>query len=269
MGSKLARILYEIPRELQYLSIDTILFQEEIDTPEFFRDSGLHAVDIQNQYYCPFSDEYGFDLALSLVQDLQLNTLIILEGEPASGKSTLIRLVGFQLIEKRLPVLLINPQNFSKDTVKSLMYFEEKSKVEETPDIFAILENIHLFSSDQATQLKKILKMQSKIKYLLTTRSIKDTVLEEIVQQDKEYPNTNIVGLDKDGQALNRYMQLIKLFLMKNFPSINTYEIDQVIKRIKKSTKEILSFIQLHIRLLKPKKNYFYYGIHRQILMIY
>jgi len=145
------RILTEIglPKIEKFLQKDNKLF----NTPELFRSQGPLWVDFEKKYVYkpPDVDE--------IIKRLENENLIVIKGKPASGKTTILKNIGYELSKKYWDVYYIDLKTFQKQRLLEINKLKHG---------LIIIDDAHL----DLDLIEDILNNKPNAKLLIGTRDI-------------------------------------------------------------------------------------------------
>lgn len=228
-----------IPDSLQIFSFDKIIrYQEEIE-PKFFRQEGCLWTDIINEYIIPFLDSESLDLIVSILDELSEGKKILIHGGPSTGKTTLVRLIGLSLIKQNTPVILVNPSELDKEAMNAILQFEKQNNNSTINELVVIIENVHLATASEASNIKRFLRPYQRIKFLFTSRKGEISILKEnLLEIFQEEKKGIIFDLNSESDLNLRYHSIIENILNKSVPNLDKKEQGELITQIKNRTKK-------------------------------
>ncbi|MGB9793676.1 hypothetical protein, partial [Caldisericum exile] len=143
----------EILKKANLPRIENVLEKDERGDPKFFRPAGPLWIDFEEGYVYenPQVDE--------IIDKLKKEKIVIIKGKPASGKSVILKNIGYKLANEGAEVYFIGLKNFVRESILEI------SKISHG---YLIIDDAHL----DLRIIDNILLIRPKAKILIATRDI-------------------------------------------------------------------------------------------------
>jgi hypothetical protein len=149
------------PAEIDIPNIKSVLEKEKISEGEFFR--------IEPKW---IDFEEGFVVERKevdeIIRKLETDNIQLVVGEPASGKSVILKNIGFKLAKKGHSVYIIELKNWQQDSIES--YFKGACKIDDERTLI-IVDDAHLQLSNSSSGQGKSRGLREVVKRLLNLRN--------------------------------------------------------------------------------------------------
>jgi hypothetical protein len=206
---------------------------------DFFKDK-LEWIDFEEDY---FIERREVDEIIQKLEDIQL-----VLGAPASGKSIILKNIGFKLAKQNRSVYIIELKRYSKDKVE--LYFKNILKINNEDAIY-IVDDAHLFLKECENLILDFNSI-GKGKLIIGSRKAR-----EITEKgfEEEYSEIKYLIEKKKCtyiQAEDATEEIIRYFLKKKY-NLSHGIINIVSKDFKKYKKD-LWFLSWALKMYDPKK---------------
>ncbi|MGC9100018.1 MAG: hypothetical protein ACP5HC_01970, partial [Caldisericum sp.] len=143
----------EILKKANLPRIENVLEKDESTEPKFFRPAGPLWIDFEKGYVYenPQVDE--------IIDKLKKEKIVIIKGKPASGKSVILKNIGYKLANEGAEVYFIGLKNFVRESI---------SEIPKISHGYLIIDDAHL----DLKIIDNILLIRPKTKILIATRDI-------------------------------------------------------------------------------------------------
>lgn len=227
--------------------------------PKYFRKGGPLWIDFEkNLIYKPKQVD-------TIINQMAKEQLLVVEGPPASGKSVLLKYIGFELVtKKRFKVYYIGLKGIKSD-VELEIYLDEANKIEKSKTLF-ILDDYHLRVHICENFLKDYLsKGKKKNSILIGTRPISKPIFGTSEFKIEDLKKVKISPEDASNGIIKRYLK-------KNM-NIRDEEINDKLKSFKQYEKDLwyLSWALMTVKKEEGKTieiRQIHEGINERIRMI-
>ena len=244
-------IYRQFPLELLLYRFPKIMAYKERTIPEFSRKEGLLWADIQNNYFIPFTNDDEEDLVIKIISNLQNSEKILIIGNASTGKTSLIRILGYELLQRNIPVLLLSASDLDSDFLESLYEYDKIVKDKNYSEIVVIIENIHAATAEQLNILKLILRSVNKIQIVMTSRQSEIYLNSKDILKAFTSNGNEIIDLNSHTQLNFRAKSYIELILSQIFPSTNLINLQRFRDHLVSEIKGAWPLLQLEIGILK------------------
>ena len=154
-----------------------------------------------------------------IMRKLETDNIQLVLGEPASGKSVILKNIGFKLAKENKDVYVVELKRHSRDEVKR--YFEDIPEIKVEKTVF-IVDDAHLYLSDCESLLREFKNMNLKAKLIIGSRwhlswALKayypemDSVEEEEIYK-KIRDSIREIKFGKDESGKNKYLNAEDVF---------------------------------------------------------
>ncbi len=146
--------IYEIKELLKpkIPKIENVLGKEKYTEPQFFRSYGIQWIDFEKGYV-RHRKEVG-----EIIKRFEKEDIVAIKGKPASGKSIVLRSVGYELAKKRKEVYVIELKG-AKPMIEEVMKLR---------DCYLLIDDVHLDPS----YVDNLIRNLSNVKILLSSREM-------------------------------------------------------------------------------------------------
>ncbi|MFU2157725.1 hypothetical protein, partial [Caldisericum sp. AR60] len=143
----------EILKKANLPRIENVLEKDESTEPKFFRPAGPLWIDFKEGYVYenPQVDE--------IIDKLKKEKIVIIKGKPASGKSVILKNIGYKLANEGAEVYFIGLKNFVRESILEIPKISHG---------YLIIDDAHL----DLKIIDNILLIRPKAKILIATRDI-------------------------------------------------------------------------------------------------
>lgn len=239
--------------ELGPITIEKVLSKDLIESGEFFRKEPLW-IDFEQGFIIK-RDEID-----EIIEKIKSNKVQMLIGYPASGKSIVLKYVGYELAQNGSKVFFIDLQNHDIDEVSSLL--EEIDKAYETPII--ILDDIHIYldeckkiiktfeksakgrlivGSRISTRLdshpKYISEFENVVKTKIKAKPIADKIIEHFLQMGFDLDKSRIDRIASNLKTYKNDLWLLSWALLAYKPGREHVEKNEIFSKVMDSIKKI------------------------------
>ena len=230
-------ILHPITKEPVYIpTIQSVLRKEETSKGDFFK---------KEPEWVDF--EQGFIVERREVNEikkkLEKEKIQLVLGAPASGKSLVLKNVGFKLINEDKKVYLIELKKHPRDEIK--LFFDYIPKVDEESPIF-IIEDAHLYISECEGLIRNF-KGRGKGKLIIGSREM----IEGDPTQSSELERLSKTAMKIRAEDVTE--EIIKIFLKKLY-SLDEDKIRTVSGRFENFKKD-LWYLSWALKAYRPDKD--------------
>ena len=133
--------------------IDDILEKDSCKDPEFFRNAGPNWIDFEKGFVYERSE------VNKIIKELKNKDIVVIKGSPASGKSVILRNIGYKLTNEGADVYYIDLGKFLENQVGEI------SKISQG---YIIVDNVHL----NINFIEHLLVTKPKAKVIMASRDV-------------------------------------------------------------------------------------------------
>ena len=206
-------------------TIQSVLRKGEDIDGEFFRKKPLW-VDFEEGFIVERKE------VDEIIKGLDAYNIRLVIGEPASGKSIILKDIGFKLVNENRKVCFVELKECSRDKVKS--YFECILKVNDEKTVF-IVDDAHLYFTECESLISDF-KNLGKDKLIIGSRETKEIKGEHPKETSSfEYLKEKSIHIHTDEDITGK---MIKMFLRKK-NDINDNRMNRVSKNLERYKKDL------------------------------
>ena len=194
------------PPEIDIPKIQSVLEKEEIVEGEFFR---------REPKWIDFEEDFVVEREEvdKIIKKLESKNVQLVLGEPASGKSVILKNIGFKLAKKGHSVYLIELKNWSADRLES--YFKEAQKIDDERTLI-IVDDAHLQLSKCEGLVRDFRYKKLRTKLIIGSRDVKE--VKKSLSEDYDFSTQeslfkNLVRTEI--RAIDAAEEIISLFLKR------------------------------------------------------
>ena len=194
------------PPEIDIPKIQSVLEKEEIVEGEFFR---------REPKWIDFEEDFVVEREEvdEIIKKLESKNVQLVLGEPASGKSVILKNIGFKLAKKWHSVYIIELKNWSADRLES--YFKEAQKIDDERTLI-IVDDAHLQLSKCEGLVRDFRYKKLRTKLIIGSRDVKE--VKKSLSEDYDFSTQeslfkNLVRTEI--HAIDAAEEIISLFLKR------------------------------------------------------
>ncbi len=203
-------LIIEDPKTQEILtirSIQSVLRKGRTTEGDFFEKSEPEWIDFEEGYVVERRE------VNEIIKKLESEKIQLILGEPASGKSVILKNVGFKLASENenKKVYIVELKKHPKDEVK--LYFKTIPKANDENAIF-IVDDAHLYLSD-CERLVRDFESIGKGKLIIGSRETKETTEEDDLKESSEFEyltKTKIHAEDATDEIIKRFLKKRDVF---------------------------------------------------------
>ena len=192
----LLNVLIELLKkpEIRLPTIGTIL-HEEGKKADFFRYPEPFWIDFEKGYVVERAEVNDF---ITKIED---NSFHLVVGEPASGKSVVVKNIGFELAKNGYRVYIIELKKYPADRLE--LYFKEALEINDERTLI-IVDDAHLQLSKCETLVRDFRNNKLRTKLIIATREVKG------IKESSEFgylPQTKISAIDATKKMITTFLK--------------------------------------------------------------
>ena len=210
------------PPEIDIPNIKSVLEKEKISEGEFFR--------IEPKW---IDFEEGFVVERKevdeIIRKLEKDNIQLVVGEPASGKSVILKNIGFKLAKKGHSVYIIELKHWQQDSIES--YFKGVRKIDDERTLI-IVDDAHLQLSKCEELVRDFRYKNLRTKLIIGARDVKEfkeSRTEEFTTEESEFKNLALTEI----HAIDATEKMIYLFLTEKYRVRDEHLIETVSRGLK------------------------------------
>jgi hypothetical protein len=163
---ELIRSLIEIQigGEINIPTIQSVLRKEETTEGDFFKKEP-EWIDFEEGFVVERKE------VNEIIKKLEYDNIQLVLGEPASGKSVILKNIGFKLANENKDVYIVELKKHSKDEVKR--YFEDIPEIKDEKAVF-IVDDAHLLSTECERLVRDFKNRKLKAKLIIGSRPTRE-----------------------------------------------------------------------------------------------
>jgi len=165
-----------------------------------------------------------------IIKKLGNNNIQLVLGEPASGKSVILKNVGFKLAKENKDIYIVELKKHSRDEVKR--YFDDVPEIKDEKTVF-IVDDAHLLPTECERLVRDFKNRNSKTKIIIGSRETKE-IKEKHPKEASEFGYLS----KTDIQAKDVTEEMISGFLKRKY-DFNDERIERVSKNLEKYKKDL------------------------------
>ena len=145
-------------------TIQSVLRKEETKEADFFK---------KEPEWIDFEEGFVVERreVAELIKKLENDNIQLVLGEPASGKSIILKNIGFKLANENKDVYVVELKKHSWDEVKR--YFDDIFKIKDEKAVF-IVDDAHLYLSDCESLVREFKNRKLKAKFIIGSRPTRE-----------------------------------------------------------------------------------------------
>ncbi len=141
-----------------------------------------------------------------IINKLETDTIQLVLGEPASGKSVILKNIGFKFAKENKDVYIVELKKHSRDEVKR--YFEDIFEIKDEKAVF-IVDDAHLLPTECERLVRDFKNRKSKAKLIIGSRETRE-IRGEYPKEGSEFEylsKTDIHAEDVTEEMIKRFLK--------------------------------------------------------------
>ena len=204
-------------------TIQAVLKKDRIPEGEFFRDEGPKWIDFEKGFV---AERKEVDEIIQKLETDNIPNIQLVVGEPASGKSVILKNIGFKLAKNRYDVYIIELKDRHPDRIKS--YFNDAREINDEKTLL-IVDDAHLELPWCKELIRDFNYNDLRTKLIIGSRDVKEVKESPPEEYDFGTQESLFKNLARTKiYAINAADWIISLFLKRKRDVIDVHQIADV-----------------------------------------